>query len=173
MVPLASTLRAMGYTVTWNHEMKSVEILRGAQWTQVIIGENRYAKNKMAPRPLSQAPVIVDGRTLVPAEFFTVILDQKLKVESGDLMFSDASTEVPVIHNGFVQEIAYDETGAKIITLSRVEGSDAPEDLVVLYTSSAYTYEQREIAVGDRITALGSDVMIASLPPQTTAYLIY
>lgn len=175
MVPLASTLEAMGYSVTWNAETRSVNISKGAQWTSVAIGENAYAKNRMAHKPLSSAPVIVEGRTLVPVEFFADILGLRMTVESGNIVFADMeqSDTPPALHEGNIQSVVRDETGLVTITLTRIEGSSEPGDLVILHVSSDYTYIQKEISEGDRITAVGSDVMTMSIPPQTAAYVIY
>lgn len=44
MIPLRATLEKMGYIVEWNQETKSVDIFKGAQWTSIKIGENKYFK---------------------------------------------------------------------------------------------------------------------------------
>ena len=39
------------------------------------IGENKYAKSKMAAFTLSKAPVVIDEKTYVPSDFFTEVLE--------------------------------------------------------------------------------------------------
>jgi len=87
MLPLRFTLEKMGYEVKWNEETRSVEIIKGAQWISFKIGENSYFKNRMAPIELSSAPVIINGRTMVPIEFFSEILSKGINIENGKVSF--------------------------------------------------------------------------------------
>ncbi|MCK8060727.1 MULTISPECIES: stalk domain-containing protein [unclassified Fusibacter] len=170
MVPLRSTLEKMGYKVTWNQETRRVEIQQGAQWTSVGIGENAYFKNRMAPAPLSAAPVIVNGRTLVPAEFFSVILGKNLMVESGNLSFDDQEA---VIHSGYVKEISTDETGMTTITLTSDMDSDDIMLQTIIHTSKAFTFYQKEVIVGDFVSVVSAMFMTMSIPGQTSGYLVF
>ena len=106
MLPLRATLEKMGYEVTWNEKTKTVEIKKGPKWTSVVIGKNSYFKNKMAPSELSSAPVIVGGRTLLPLEFFTEILNINIAAAKGSITFSE---EEQVVISGFVKDIAKDK----------------------------------------------------------------
>ncbi|MCH4887572.1 hypothetical protein EZV73_08310 [Acidaminobacter sp. JC074] len=166
MVPVAETLRALGYTVTWKPETKSVEINKGAQWTSITIGENAYFKNRMAARPLSSAPVIVEGRTLVPAEFFYTILD--IGVEIGDTGMTLNNFPMGT-YQGYVKEIQVnDDVTSYFVTYE--QGGDMVD--IVLHTNET-TYFQKEVKVGDMISALTSMATTMSLPPQTAAFIIY
>lgn len=170
MVPLRATLEAMGYTVTWNAETASVDIMQGAQWTSIAIGKNAYFRNRMAPWSLSAAPVIVNDRTLVPVEFFAEIMGKGITVDNGTINFSDFEG---AIHEGYVQAVSTDETGAMTITLSTEQGSEDLMNHTIIHTSKATTLFQKEVVIDDRIKVVSSAVMTMSIPGQTSGYVIY
>jgi len=170
MFPLSSTLKALGYDVAWNSENRTVEIKKGAQWTSIKIGENAYFKNRMAARPLSAAPAIIEGATYVPVEFLVEILGLGIQVESGTLILSDYEA---VVHAGYVTDIQYDETGTKTITISSEKDSDDYMNMTVVHTSEAYTYYNTEVEVGAFIRIASPMMMTMSLPPQTSGYIVY
>lgn len=168
MIPLAETLRAMGYQVTWNVETKSVDIQKGAQWTSIQVGKNAYFKNRMAPSPLSTAPAIVEGRTMVPAEFFSRILSLGFEIESGQLKMS---TSQMGYYEGYVKSMEYDETGAMQIHLVYDLDTETPD--VIIHTSDAFTYFNTTVEEGKMIHVVSSMVTTMSMPPQTSGYVIY
>ena len=170
MFPAADVLRTMGYNVEWKEDTRSVEISKGAQWTSITIGKNSYFKNKMAPIQLSAAPQIVDGSTYVPVEFLAEILGRGLTVDNGDLKLGDMEA---TIHSGYVKDIRHDETGTMTITVSRVKDSDDINDQVIIHTSKAYTYYNKEVKVGEHINVVSSMIMTMSIPPQTSGYVVY
>jgi len=171
MVPLRSTLEKIGYSVKWDPAEKVVEVSKGAQYTKVAIGKNYYIKNRMAPIELSYFPVIVDGRTMVPLEFYSVILSIGTVVENGNIEFSD---EEPAIHSGYIAEIIESENGSMMsITISSVKGSQDPMDWTVLHTSSSTTYYNTDVEEGAFVNGMCSPIMTLSLPGQTSAYVIY
>lgn len=87
MLPLRFTLEAMGYEVIWVQEEFAIDIHKGAHWTRIYIGENEYTKNRMASIKLSSAPLIIEGRTLVPIEFFSEILSIGLEENNDEIVF--------------------------------------------------------------------------------------
>jgi hypothetical protein len=170
MIPLRSTAEKMGYEVIWNDETRSVEIKQDAQWTSIKIDENAYFKNKMAPSQLSAAPVIVDSRTLVPAEFFSVILSKGLMIDEGNLKLNDNEM---FIHSGYVKDINYDEAGNMSITLTTDMESDDIILQTIIHTSKEYTYFNKEVVEGEYINVVSSMIMTTSMPGQTSGYIIY
>lgn len=170
MIPLSTVLNAMEYEVKWVPETRSIEIMKGAQWTSITIDKNMYFRNKMAPWTLSSAPVIVEGRTYVPVEFMVDILGKGLQVEDRNLKFNDNDF---AIHQGFVKEITHDETGTMTITIEKVKGSEDMMDWTVIHTSKAYTHYQKEVIVGDSIKVVSSMMMTMSIPGQTSGYVVY
>ena len=170
MVPLRAVAEALGYTVTWNNETRSVEISQGAQWTSIAIGENAYFRNRMASHELSSAPVIVDNRTLVPVEFFADILGRYISVENKKLNFTDMES---IVHSGYVKSISYDETGMKTLTLTSDYESDNFELQVIIHTADAYSFYQKEVSEGDYVNVASSMIMTMSMPGQTSGYIVY
>lgn len=168
LVPVAETLRALGYDVKWVSETQSVEISKGAQWTSITLGKNAYFKNKMAARPLSAAPVIYNSRTMVPVEFFHVILDLGIQVEEGHIEFNDYGMGV---YSGYLKEIKMNDKGVVSLYLTYEEGAEMVD--IVIHTSNETTFVQGSIKLGDQINALTSMATTRSLPPQTTGYIIY
>ncbi|MBI9015071.1 MAG: protease inhibitor I42 family protein [Clostridiales bacterium] len=168
MVPVAETLRALGYDVKWVSETQSIEISRNAQWTSITIGKNAYFKNRMAARPLSAAPVIYNDRAMVPAEFFNVILDLGIQVEEGQIEFNEYGMSA---YSGYIKEIKINDKGVVSLFLTYEEGAEMVD--VVIHTSNETTFVQGSIKVGDQINALTSMATTMSIPPQTAGYIIY
>lgn len=170
MIPLAASLESKGYTVIWNDEAKSVEISKGAKWTSIYIGKNSYFKNRMAAIELSAPPVIVDGRTLVPAEFFSEILSIGVSVENG--RFTLLETEA-VINSGYVKEINEDKEGNVSITISSDLNSNDFYNFTVVKTRKDVTIFNKDFTVGDYVNIVCSMMSTRSLPPQTPGYILY
>lgn len=169
-LPLRSTLEALGFEVTWNSETKSVELSKGAQWTSVTIGSNAYFKNKMAPHTLSSAPVIVNGRTLVPVEFIADIIGRNMTVENNQIMITD---EDATIHEGYVQSFVTDESGKMTLTLTSDLTSDSFEYQMILHLDNSTLIRQVNIEEGQYVHAVSPMFMTMSIPAQTGAYIIY
>lgn len=74
LVPFRKVAEALGYTVKWNQDTYSAELLKGAQWTSVSVGKDSYFFAKMAPVALGAAPVIQNDSLLVPVAFVSDIL---------------------------------------------------------------------------------------------------
>jgi len=72
MVPLRQIAEALGYEVKWNGENYSVEIMKGAHWFLVKIGEDDYNFAKMKTQ-LGIAPELVVSTTYVPVEFLELM----------------------------------------------------------------------------------------------------
>lgn len=170
MLPLRHTLETLGYSVNWNSSTMSVDIIKGARFTSITLGENRYFKNKMAPISLSAAPIAINGRTMLPLEFFYETLDEVFVVDSNDVIFKD---DMMAKHAGFVLDMSQDETGLVTYTIvSDLEQTDL-EFQTIIHTNQFFTYTQKQVSEGDFITALCSPVMTMSIPGQTSAYVIY
>lgn len=170
MVPLKLTLDQLEFEVNWEAQSRQVTLLRGAQYTAITIGENSYFKNKMAPIELSHSPIIVEGRTLVPLEFFTDILDIGIQVKDNKIMFNDDSNGH---ESGIVQSIENKEDGAVVYTIGpSLEETDMGV-ITILTTYPDQTIMQKTVEVGDRIHAVTPLYRIMIIPAQTSASLIY
>jgi len=169
-LPLRHTLEALGFTVSWDASDKSIEVMNGARYTKLYIDRNYYTKNKMAPVELSGAPFVSNGRTLVPLEFFYLILDESFEVESNEVHFN---SDMMAIHSGYIQSIETDETGGVKIVISTKEVSEELYDQTYIHTNANFTVYQKDIVVGDFINVLTSPIMAMSMPGQTGGFVIY
>jgi hypothetical protein len=89
MIPLRLVAEALGFEVTWNGEEKSVEVVRGPNWSTLTIGRNVYNFAKMLVK-LETAPVIVDGSTYVPLSFAEQVLQANVEIyENGSVIISE------------------------------------------------------------------------------------
>ncbi len=79
MIPLRLVGESLGYKVSWNQATKTVELVRGPQWTAVTIGEDRYNFAKMLVK-LGTAPVLTQDKTYVPINFIEEILKATVEI---------------------------------------------------------------------------------------------
>lgn len=84
MLALRPVGEALGYKVSWNNQERSVELIKGAQYTKITIGSTNYNFAKMLVK-LDKAPEIKDSKTYVPVEFLEEVLKLDLEVNNGVL----------------------------------------------------------------------------------------
>lgn len=169
-LPLRYTLETLGFTVTWNNEERSIDVMKGARFTKLYLNRNYYSKNKMTPIELSGAPFAANGRTLVPVEFFYLILEESIRVENNEIHFN---SDMMAIHSGYVQSIETDETGGIKIIISSKEVSEELYDQTYIHTNAMFTIYQKDIEEGEFINVLASPIMAMSIPGQTAGFVIY
>lgn len=68
MVPLRAIFEALGATVDWDDETQTVTSYNEAYLVKCSIGKNEMSVNNQT-KIMDIAPMIIDGRTLVPARF--------------------------------------------------------------------------------------------------------
>lgn len=88
MVPLRVVAEALEYDVTWNNELRSVQLGVGIH---LWIGNTEVVVGRMAPIELQVAPVIVDDLTFVPLNFFRDVLGQTVYVFEGQVVIETYS----------------------------------------------------------------------------------
>jgi len=84
MVPLRAVAEALGYEVTWNGADRSVRL---GVAINASIGSTNLTIGRMAPLTLSAAPVLVDGVTFVPLDFFRLIGVNNAYAFEGQIVF--------------------------------------------------------------------------------------
>ena len=100
MVPLRAVAEALGYTVNWEAETRSIYL---NNVISLSIGKDYYTYARMAPITLGTAPEITDGLTFVPLSFFKEVMRVTYaNYLDGVAGISDLS-DVPILVNG--QEI--------------------------------------------------------------------
>jgi len=89
-LPLRAIVEALGYDVFWEEETRSVALGAGIR---LQIGSYEYTVGRMAPITLNNAPILVNGLTYVPMEFFGEVLglDAGFMIEynHAEIMISD------------------------------------------------------------------------------------
>jgi len=172
LIPLSEILRELDYQVTWHPETQTIDISKGVHFTQVTIGKNSYYKHKMAPKPLSAAPTIINNSTYVPVEFFTDILDLGIHSKDNEITISES---MMAIYSGLIKEIEYNDEKTDIIsiTLSDDIESEDINQLTLVHLSPSTTSLQTNLVVGKRITVISPPIMTLSIPAQVSAYVIY
>lgn len=74
MVPIRPIADALDIEVNWNAEASRVELVKLPLYVTFAEGIDAYTFAKMAPQPLGRAPEITDGKTYVPLECVSEIL---------------------------------------------------------------------------------------------------
>jgi hypothetical protein len=74
MVPFRAIAEALGVTVTWQAETRTVEATAADATVRLTIGDRTMWVNG-EPQPLDVAPLIVDGSTLIPLRAFSSAFD--------------------------------------------------------------------------------------------------
>jgi copper amine oxidase-like protein len=93
MVPLREAGEALGYKVTWDVEKRAAQLTKGAQWTEVVIGEgtvgeDNYNFAKMIVK-LGTPPVLKDSTAYVPVNFIEEVLQMDISLEDGMLQIEE------------------------------------------------------------------------------------
>ncbi len=148
MLPLRVIAESLGFNVTWNDSDKSVDLSKGTEIIQVLIGKNEYRINNVSTS-LNVAPEIVESRTFVPSTFFEDIMNADIIIEGNkttvngyvdyvfnlddDTEFSDVVVDVPenYLENDFY-EYKYEITTSPVADMGnaiRLEGSNHSDDM--------------------------------------------
>lgn len=98
MLPLREIVEADGMTLEWDEETNTAQINSGM--FAVTLGENQYIKGRMKALKLECAPVLVDDKTYVPANYFAEVFDKNVEVKDSEVHIADMviedTTETPV-----------------------------------------------------------------------------
>jgi hypothetical protein len=78
MVPIRAIFEAMGANVKWDETTSTVIATRGSKTVQMTIGNPTIYINEIS-KIMDISPVIVDGRTLVPARFVAEAFDASVE----------------------------------------------------------------------------------------------
>lgn len=84
-LPVRAICEAAGLEVKWDNDLRAVSVGTIPMGVTFNIGVNAYTKARMAHQALSAAPIIVNDRTFVPADFFTEILEAKVSAADGEV----------------------------------------------------------------------------------------
>lgn len=169
MLPLRFTLEEMGYEIEWVPEEYAVEIKKGAEWTKIYIGENSYFQNKKVPMELSCGPIIIDGRTLVPIEFFHEIMGFSFELKNDSILFLDNEIDSLTTHKGTITSIEYNDDGMDIY----LSQDDSGNVGLIAHVSYTNTIIQSNFLEGMEINVVTYPMMTMSYPGRVYSILIY
>lgn len=80
MLPLRVIMENLGYNLLWDGERQQVRVLTGPHIAAAFrIGSTSYQKGQELIE-LDDAPVVINGKTLMPVEFFSDILNMKVQI---------------------------------------------------------------------------------------------
>ena len=82
LLPLRVIAENLGYSIVWQAEQQQIELKSGDEIAATFrIGSKSYQKGQDVIG-LANAPELVNGKTLVPVEFFTDVLNMKVSVSN-------------------------------------------------------------------------------------------
>jgi len=173
MIPLRALTEALGIELKWHKEDKSAELTRGALWTQVFAGKDRYSVNKML-LTLGTAPEIKDGTLYVPAVFAEKVLHAQVSTTGNQVEIRSEEDIKTVTERGVITRISNQDK------YQSIQIGGAGPDGIVLNLSEKTTFisaEGKEIkladlSIGMMVEAEHSLMMTKSLPPQTPTYKV-
>jgi hypothetical protein len=88
MVPLRAVAEELGYDVSWNEDLESIQLGNNIQ---LWIGNYQVYRGRMAPIELTAEPVIFENRTYVPIDFFRNVLGQYAYTFEGQIVIETNS----------------------------------------------------------------------------------
>jgi hypothetical protein len=88
MVALRPVAQALDFDVSWNGYLQSIQL---GVAIHLWIGNTEVHFGRMAPLEISAAPMIVDGVTFVPIDFFRTVLNQTAYVFEGQVVVESYS----------------------------------------------------------------------------------
>lgn len=180
MIPVRKVLEKLDYEVSWNNNLKQVDIVKDMDVYTLKNGEYYYFKGK-EPIKLSTAPETKDGITYVPLEFFSTVLGQQVIVTGPNLGLY--KTEINVVEKesldmlGYIKSINVAADNKTILTSIDNEKSEMPIGQLSLHVfddteilnSDEEKINFKALKVGDEIEFITPRYMTMSLPAQTTA----
>jgi len=84
MFPARKVFEALGYTVEWQAETKTVIVSDLPQYITFSVGTDGYTIAKTAPMKLNKAPELIDEVTYVPVTLLTELMEMNVKVDEAE-----------------------------------------------------------------------------------------
>ena len=165
MIPLRLVGEGLGYEVNWNGENQSIDLVKGAQFITMQIGNDAYAFSRQAHRSLGSAPILYnDTTTYIPINFITEIL--------GGVYNLNEDNTYEIINPAMVTVTEVLEDGSLLVNDGYLGEVLVRIAETTTLTDGTNAVEASVIEAGMTL-AVGYDVaMTMSIPPQTTARFI-
>lgn len=163
IVPVREAAEALGFKVEWMAQDKTVTLTKGAVTVSFRVGTDGYTFAKTAPMPLGRAAEIREGKTLVPIELFSEIMELPLSVDGDNVNV--------ITVNNYTGTGTVTDLGEGTITF---EDSVTGEVILHIGENTAITdadgntVSLEDIAKGSKIDVTYSPQMMQSMPPQNS-----
>lgn len=190
MMPVRAIAEAMGATVEWNGEVRSVQVRTENAWVQFVIGREfaersedgvyYFAPNEIA---LIRAPVIVDDRTLIPADALTTVFGLVDSAADQAHMNLTALTPEPAadwgVVEGTIEQIQVDAETTRILVTGEAMANGEPARTWITLTEDAAIQREddgallpvaaQDLSPGLRVRAALAGPMLMSYPAKGLA----
>lgn len=176
-LPVRQLAEELGYQVTWHQATKEVVLQKEKQIIKFNPGSLTYdyqvdkkgqGKQKTRIVPLSAVSRVVNQRTMVPAEFFNVLLGVDL-IKRGEVI--KVGAEPLTVVGGTIISVEPIK-GGRMVTIAPLAISSQEEHLMLLVSEDTII-NGKPLTVGQSIIAYTAMARTMSSPPQTVAKLIY
>lgn len=167
LFPVRQVFEALGYTVEYVAESKSINLINGASFITFTIGEDAYAFARMAHQPLGSAPVLRDGLTYVPVEILELAGIESMVNRNTVNIFLNSEVSFEEVQTVTTNNLVEGASVVEIVGVDPIEGLvtvlDAELGEVVLTLTDEQMLELG--GLDQKIQVIYSDRMTMSLPP--------
>lgn len=152
MLPIRQTLEAMGFDVEWSNKDMSIKVTKKDVDAKAFINENNYITDDENLFILSDSPIIIDGRTMIPIEFFYETLGLDFGIKDGNLIFFKEDLLPLNSHKGYLVR-ATEGDGFITYFLSEEKNGEESKRIKVMNNNSFY---QKTPVIGNYINIIGN-----------------
>lgn len=177
-LPVRFISQKLGYQVAWNQEQQAIELSKENKRIVFHLDKNSYTYRELGANQapgfeshvrLSQKPLLLNNRTLVPAEFFATLLGASIQKQDDTIHLSDQENNLT---SGIITQIEPTKDGY-MITIAPTAKSDITDHFVLNVSTADTMIHPNSLSIGDHIIAYTSLATTMSIPAQSAAYLIY
>lgn len=136
MVPLWLTAQALGYTVTWQPETGGTRVENDQVAMDLLFGVDsycRYSKTSLgmtAPQHYGQGPEVLDGRTYVPVDMFSLLFCDVQTEDGAVAITSSLQLPNPMVEYDYLFEAEY-AVGFPVLVPASMNGVEMEHIYVV------------------------------------------
>lgn len=136
MLPLWLTAQALGYTVTWQPEQGGVRVENDQTAMDLLFGADsycRYSKTSLgmtAPQHYGWGPEVIQGRTYVPAEMFSLLFCTVEEADGAVTLTAQAQIPNPMVEYDHLFEAEY-AVGFPVLVPASLQGIEMEHIYVV------------------------------------------
>lgn len=164
-IPLRSVCENLGFEVNWIEEERKIEIVKLPLYITCTPDEDGYTFSRMAPQPLGEKPMLVEGTTYVPTAFVEQILGGTLADgEDISINYGAPTATVTVTEIKDNQITAVDDERGEIIIMVDEE--------TLIFNEAGSEIALSELDTKKKLEVMYDDAMTMSLPPITRAIKI-